>query len=150
MNNAAVTLRHPGTFLDLPHDAWERIVQVNLNGLFYCSQLAARAMVDGGGGAIVNVSSVHSVITSASGKATAYPATKAAINMFTRSLAVSWRRMASASMRSRPVWSSLRSSVTTRNRCCTPTSVVYRSGGLASPARSPKPSCFWHRRPRAT
>jgi NAD(P)-dependent dehydrogenase (short-subunit alcohol dehydrogenase family) len=45
-------------------------------------------MAETGGGNIVNVSSVHSVITSASGKATAYPATKAAINMFTRSAAV--------------------------------------------------------------
>ena len=49
---------HGGNFLDLDHGEWERVVAVNLTGMFHLGQAAARQMVrQGGGGSIINVTS---------------------------------------------------------------------------------------------
>jgi NAD(P)-dependent dehydrogenase (short-subunit alcohol dehydrogenase family) len=49
---------HGGTFLDLDHSEWERVIAVNLTGMFHLGQAAARQMVrQGGGGSIINVTS---------------------------------------------------------------------------------------------
>ena len=49
---------HGGNFLDLDHGEWERVVAVNLTGMFHLGQVAARQMVrQGGGGSIINVTS---------------------------------------------------------------------------------------------
>ena len=60
VNNAAY-VHKPGVitnFLDYSDEAWETTLAVNLSGMFYCSQTAARLMAKRGqGGAIINVSS---------------------------------------------------------------------------------------------
>jgi len=49
---------HGGTFFDLDHSDWERVIAVNLTGMFHLGQAAARQMVrQGGGGSIINVTS---------------------------------------------------------------------------------------------
>jgi glucose 1-dehydrogenase len=49
---------HGGTFLDLEHGEWERVIAVNLTGMFHLGQAAARQIVrQGGGGSIINVTS---------------------------------------------------------------------------------------------
>src|SRR5205823_9604177 len=49
---------HGGTFLDLDPAEWERVIAVNLTGMFHLGQAAARQMVrQGDGGSIVNVTS---------------------------------------------------------------------------------------------
>ena len=49
---------HGGSFLDLDHSEWERVIAVNLTGMFHLGQAAARQMVrQGGGGSIINVTS---------------------------------------------------------------------------------------------
>jgi len=49
---------HGGTFLDLDPAEWERVIAVNLAGMFHLGQAAARQMVrQGGGGSIINVTS---------------------------------------------------------------------------------------------
>src|SRR6266404_1109775 len=49
---------HGGTFLDLDPTEWERVIAVNLSGMFHLGQAAARQMVrQGGGGSIINVTS---------------------------------------------------------------------------------------------
>jgi glucose 1-dehydrogenase len=51
-------ISHGGTFLDLDHSEWERVIAVNLTGMFHLGQAAARQMVrQGGGGSIINVTS---------------------------------------------------------------------------------------------
>lgn len=47
----------PGT-IDYPLELWERIIAVNLSGVFYCMRYEIRAMLATGGGSIVNTSSV--------------------------------------------------------------------------------------------
>ena len=50
---------HGGNFLDLDHSEWERVIAVNLTGMFHLGQAAARQMVrQGGGGSIINVTSL--------------------------------------------------------------------------------------------
>lgn len=46
-------------FVDVPESDWDKMLNVDLKGPFICSQEAARQMIRQGGGAIVNISSVH-------------------------------------------------------------------------------------------
>ena len=49
---------HGGNFIDLDHGEWERVIAVNLTGMFHLGQAAARQMVrQGGGGSIITVTS---------------------------------------------------------------------------------------------
>ena len=57
VNNAAA-LRH-SPFLDMSIEDWDHVLAVNLRGPFLCGQLAARLMIEAGGGSIINVGSVH-------------------------------------------------------------------------------------------
>ncbi|WP_255507117.1 SDR family NAD(P)-dependent oxidoreductase [Mycolicibacterium sp. 018/SC-01/001] len=84
VNNAGMTL--PATFLDQTDEDWQRIVDVNLTGTFVMSQVCARQMVQAGGGAIVNISSVsaHGVRTGPP----AYAAAKAGVEGLSRLMAV--------------------------------------------------------------
>jgi len=84
VNNAGIILR--GSFIDLNHKDWERVLSVNLGGTFNCCKAVVPHMVKKGGGKIINVSSVAGKI----GDITASPAygtSKGAINTFTKSLA---------------------------------------------------------------
>ena len=73
-------------FLDTSLDTFDRMVAVNLRGTFIVGQAAARAMRQGGGGAIVNVSSVSGVLGNL-GRA-AYGASKGGVVTLTRVMAV--------------------------------------------------------------
>jgi 2-deoxy-D-gluconate 3-dehydrogenase len=86
VNNAGIFPYRP--MLDCPRDVFERVLDVNLVGLAYCSQAAARRMVEqGSGGAIVNIASIDSVHPSMVGLA-AYDASKGGVLMFTRAFAL--------------------------------------------------------------
>jgi NAD(P)-dependent dehydrogenase (short-subunit alcohol dehydrogenase family) len=58
VNNAA-TNPYFGSMLDMPLTAYDKTVEVNLRGYFYCTVKAAGIMKSRGGGAIVNVASVN-------------------------------------------------------------------------------------------
>ena len=66
-------------------DDWTRVVSVNLYGTFYCSREAVTRMRKQGDGVILNITSVHEFVPWTG--QTAYCASKAAIGMFTKSLA---------------------------------------------------------------
>lgn len=83
-NNAGIASRTP--IADLPVAAWERLWAVNVSGVFHCSQQAIPLLRQRGGGAIVNVASVHSQATLVG--FAAYSATKAAVAAMTRGLAI--------------------------------------------------------------
>jgi NAD(P)-dependent dehydrogenase (short-subunit alcohol dehydrogenase family) len=58
VNNAGYGTSKP--FLELNHEEWQGVIDVNLTGAFAAAQAAARRMVDQGrGGVIINVTSVH-------------------------------------------------------------------------------------------
>ena len=55
INNAGISIRHD--FLDITPENWDRVVDVNLKGVFYVAQTAARHMVEKGSGVIINTAS---------------------------------------------------------------------------------------------
>jgi NAD(P)-dependent dehydrogenase (short-subunit alcohol dehydrogenase family) len=55
INNAGISIRHG--FLDITPEEWNRVLDVNLNGVFYVAQTAARHMVERGSGVILNTAS---------------------------------------------------------------------------------------------
>ncbi|TNC09377.1 SDR family oxidoreductase [Methylobacterium terricola] len=75
----------PNTSLrDYPVEAWQRVIDVNLNGLFYCNRAAVPAMEAGGYGRIVNVASIAG--KEGNPNASAYSASKAGVIGLTKSL----------------------------------------------------------------
>ena len=85
VNNAGIFPR--ADVLDLDEAIWDRVLDVNLKGAFFCAQAAARRMTaHGRGGAIVNIASDSAFTPSARGAH--YCASKAGIVALTKSLAV--------------------------------------------------------------
>ncbi len=85
VNNAGIVSRKP--ILEVPLEEWDRVVHTNLYGCFHCSRLVGRHMIErGGGGKIISISSIHGRVAKAS--LGPYCATKAAIDMFSKQLAV--------------------------------------------------------------
>ena len=83
INNAGIELT--GTVEQLSSADWDRQMAVNLRGLFLMSKYAVPKMRLGGGGAIVNISSVHALVSWPGGMA--YDATKAGIIVATGGIA---------------------------------------------------------------
>jgi glucose 1-dehydrogenase len=85
VNNAGVSGRHP--FLEMDVAEWDRVLSVNLRGVFLCSQAVARAMVQAGsGGKIVNITSVNAQVVVPG--LCHYCASKGGLQMLTKALAV--------------------------------------------------------------
>jgi NAD(P)-dependent dehydrogenase (short-subunit alcohol dehydrogenase family) len=85
-NNAGVSGASHNRFLDDPLDDFERVVRINLAGVMYGSQIAARAMVRADKGSIMNTSSIAGI--AASYGLLTYRAAKAGVINFTKSLAI--------------------------------------------------------------
>jgi len=63
VNNAGVnTLAHRVTVEAFPPEEWERIVSVDLHGLFTVSRIAVRPMLEQGGGRVINIASVAGLV----------------------------------------------------------------------------------------
>ena len=86
VNNAGINI--PKDALDVTEADWDAVMDVNLKGLFFMSQCAARSMVETGGGKIVNIASQNGVVGYY--KRAAYCASKAGVVNLTRVLAVEW------------------------------------------------------------
>lgn len=69
---------------EFPLDSWKRVVDINLNGVFYCCRAVTPYMLDNGYGRIVNVASVAG--KEGNPNASAYSASKAGVIGFTKSL----------------------------------------------------------------
>jgi NAD(P)-dependent dehydrogenase (short-subunit alcohol dehydrogenase family) len=74
--------------LTMRKDVWDKIIDINLSGLFACSMHAARVMEKSGGGSIINIASAAAVLPLV-GRAP-YSASKAAVVGLTRVLAAEW------------------------------------------------------------
>lgn len=83
--NAGIAQHHH--FLDITDEEWDRTLAVNTTGVFYCGQIAARAMVDAGTrGRIIVITTVVSQITNPG--SASYAASKAGAWMLARSMAM--------------------------------------------------------------
>jgi NAD(P)-dependent dehydrogenase (short-subunit alcohol dehydrogenase family) len=86
VNNAGVSSRMHRSFLDDDLADFQRVMSVNLLGVMAGTRDAARQMAKGGGGSIINVSSIGGI--QAGGGVMTYRASKAAVIMFTKSAAI--------------------------------------------------------------
>jgi NAD(P)-dependent dehydrogenase (short-subunit alcohol dehydrogenase family) len=80
---------------DIPLEGWQKVVDVNLTGVFLCSQAVGRVMIEqGDGGKIVNIASVAGLRGGPPEvmNALPYSATKGGVIAFTRDLATKWAR----------------------------------------------------------
>jgi 3-oxoacyl-[acyl-carrier protein] reductase len=83
INNAGIA--DDGLLMRMKEEQWQRVLDVNLNGAFYCAKAALRPMLKSGSGRIINISSVVGQMGNA-GQAN-YAASKAGLIGFTKSLA---------------------------------------------------------------
>ena len=84
INNAGISIRH--NFLDITPEEWDKVIAVNLTGVFYVAQTAARHMMERGSGVILQTASTNGIM--------GYPfyadynATKAGVIELTKSMAL--------------------------------------------------------------
>ncbi len=92
VNNSGASWGAPS--LEMPLDAWNKVINVNLTGTFLMSQAVGKVMAEQGGGKIVNIASVaglggtHPDMMDTVG----YNASKGAVITLTKDLAVKWGR----------------------------------------------------------
>lgn len=84
LNSAGIELH--GTVVEMPEADWDRVMAVNLKGIFLLSKHVIPLMIANGGGAVVNISSVQALATQAG--VAAYAATKGAVLSLTRVMAL--------------------------------------------------------------
>lgn len=111
VNNAAIDsppdapLSENGPFEDYPDDSWDRVMNVNVKGVYLCCKVFGAAMAKAGKGSIINVSSIYGVVSPDQSiydyrrqrgetfyKPVAYSVSKSALLNLTRYLAVYWAK----------------------------------------------------------
>ena len=85
VNNAGITVRKNA--LDITREDWDRVIAVNVTGVFLCSRIAARGMKERGGGSIVNLASIMG-FSGGIFPNPAYQTSKGAVVNMTRALAL--------------------------------------------------------------
>jgi NAD(P)-dependent dehydrogenase (short-subunit alcohol dehydrogenase family) len=110
INNAAINdmFENPqaaaeqSKFENYPLELWQKSLDVNVTGMFLCSQIIGSTMAEAGSGSIINIASTYGIVapdqtlyqkpdgTQSFYKSAAYPVTKGAVISFTRFLAAYW------------------------------------------------------------
>lgn len=111
INNAAIDSppsappEENGPFEEYPETSWDKVIEVNLKGVFLCSQVFGSAMAKAGKGSIINISSIYGLVSPDQSlyeyrrkkgeiffKPAAYSASKSGILNLSRYLAVYWAK----------------------------------------------------------
>jgi len=88
VNNAGVNV--PQWAEEVTEDAWDRVFNTNLKGLFFCAQAVGRVMIQQKKGKIINVSSQSGVVGLL--QRAAYCSSKGGVNLLTKVLAIEWAK----------------------------------------------------------
>ena len=88
VNNAGISIQKPAE--EMPEEDWDKVVDINLKGVFLCSQAAARIMIPQGRGSIINIASMSGIAVNVPQKQAVYNTSKAGVAMLSKSLAVEW------------------------------------------------------------
>jgi len=89
VNNAGINIPEPA--LDVTEEHWDRVLDINLKGLFFCAQAVGRVMVAQGSGKIINISSQMGFV---GGKLrAAYCSSKGGVVQLTKVLAIEWSKL---------------------------------------------------------
>ncbi len=89
-NNAGICLNVPAE--EMTYEQWNKVININLNGVFLCATAAGRVMLKQGYGSIINTASMSGHIVNVPQPQCAYNASKAGVSMLTKSLAVEWAK----------------------------------------------------------
>ncbi|HYI39245.1 MAG TPA: SDR family oxidoreductase [Allosphingosinicella sp.] len=89
VNNAGIA-RSETAAEEVADEHWLNVLDVNLNGSFWCARAFGRHMLAAGKGAIVNVGSMSGMIVNRPQPQSYYNASKAAVHQLTKSLAAEW------------------------------------------------------------
>jgi len=84
INNAGISIRH--SFLDITPEEWQEVIRINLSGVFYIAQAAARRMIADEGGVILNMGSTNGLVGTP--YYADYNASKAGVIELTKSMAI--------------------------------------------------------------
>ena len=90
-NNAGIMPGDDTSVVDTAEDAWQRVMDVNLNGVYLCCKHGIPALLHFGGGSIINIASFVALM-GCTVPQDAYTASKGGIVSLTRSLAVQYGR----------------------------------------------------------
>lgn len=148
VNNAGIVQNGPALEIDIAD--WQRVIDVDLNGVFYTARAFGRHMVAAGKGAVVNTSSMAAEIVVHPQPQIAYNAAKAGVNMITKSLAVEWAGKVRVNAvapgytateltllgRSKPEWFNTWLAGIPMGRLATPREIALATAFLASDAAS--------------
>jgi len=88
VNNAGIARNSPA--IETTDAEWLEVMDVNLNGVFWCCRAFGRGMVARGRGTIVNIGSMSGIVANKPQPQAHYNASKAAVHMLTKSLATEW------------------------------------------------------------
>jgi NAD(P)-dependent dehydrogenase (short-subunit alcohol dehydrogenase family) len=90
-NNAGINPNDDSSVLETPLDAWQRVQDVNLRGVFLCCKHGIPHLLDGGGGSVINTASFVAVMGAAVSQIS-YTASKGAVLSLSRELGVEFAR----------------------------------------------------------
>jgi 2-deoxy-D-gluconate 3-dehydrogenase len=86
VNNAGIIIRKKA--VEVSEEEWDKVMDVNLKGVFFTSQAVGKQMIRQKAGKIINIASINGVIGSA--ERSSYTASKAGVINLTRTLAAEW------------------------------------------------------------
>ncbi len=86
VNNAGINLPGQHPFFEISDSTWQQILDVNLTGMFLCSQIAGKVMAQRRSGSIINITSIGAIRPSPGGAP--YHASKGGVISFSLALAV--------------------------------------------------------------
>src|SRR5215471_20331852 len=89
-NNAGVCVNVPSE--ECSGEDWRRVIDINLNAVFYCCREFGKVMLKQGKGSIINTASMSGIISNTPQPQSAYNASKAGVIMLTKSLAAEWAK----------------------------------------------------------
>ncbi len=89
-NNAGIALNVAAEEMSL--EQWQKVININLTGVFLCATAAGRVMLKQGYGSIINTASMSGHIVNVPQPQCAYNASKAGVSMLTKSLAIEWAK----------------------------------------------------------
>lgn len=147
VNSAGIARLHSA--LDVSDEEWRLVMDVNVNGTFWASRAFGRHMVAQGRGSVVNLGSMSGLIINRPQFAASYMASKGAVHMLTKALAVEWADSGvrvnavapgyvgtemTLNMRERPELFNVWMDMTPMKRCGEPSEIASAILFLASPA----------------
>ena len=150
VNNAGIA-RSETSAERVTDEHWLNVVDVNLNGTFWCCRAFGKHMLDARSGAIVNIGSMSGFIVNKPQEQSYYNASKAAVHHLTKSLAAEWGARGVRVNAVAPTISQRRSMRSSRaiRRCMMPGSAAPQWPEWGRSTKLHLSSCFWRPTPQA-